>query len=217
MREFSLNEGIYFIADVVQITQLNRDKVSRWFKELSKENYEGLTNSQQNDTAKMRISFYGLIELVVIGTLRDAGFTLKKILTARQDLKNITHKIYPFATNNVRDDLKVAGNAILFELTDGIVTLNGTSQFNLDIIKTFFANIVFDTEGLAQQLFPVKDSKLIVVDPKLGGGKAVINNGGGVWAETIASAYDGPDSIAMLESQYDVTRADVLAAVAFLN
>ena len=217
MREFSLNEGIYFINDVVQITRLNRDKVTRWFKELSKENYEGLSGTQQSDVNKMRISFYGLIELVVIGTLRENGFTLKKILTARHDLKSITNKVYPFATNNVRDDLKVAGNSILFELADGVVTLNGTSQFNLDIIRSFFANIEFDTQGLAQQLFPVKDSKLIVVDPKQGGGKAVINNGSGTWAETVASAYDGPDSIEMLCMQYDITKEQIQAAVEYLN
>jgi uncharacterized protein (DUF433 family) len=219
MREFSLNEGIYFINDVEQITkgQLKRDKLTRWFKELSKENYEGLSTGQQQDVNKMRISFYGLIELVVIGTLRDNNFPLKKILTARKNLKDLTNKIYPFATNNVRDDLKVAGNSIKFQIGEDVVTLDGTSQLNLDIIKSFFANISFDTEGLAQQLFPLKDSKLIVVDPKQGGGKAVINNGSAVWAETIASIYDGPGSIDMLSAQYDITKEQILAAVEYLN
>jgi predicted helicase/uncharacterized protein (DUF433 family) len=217
MKEFSLNEGIYFINDVVQITRISVDKVTRWFKELSNENYEGLSNSQQDDVKKMRISFYGLIELVVIGTLRDNKFPLKKILTARANLKSVTKKIYPFATNNVRDDLKAAGNSIVFTIGDNVITLDGTSQLNLNIIKSFFNNIEFDTEGLAQQLFPVKDSKLIVVDPKQGGGKAVINNGGAVWAETIASIYDGPGSIEMLTSQYDITKEQILAAVEYLN
>ncbi|MEZ2338558.1 type ISP restriction/modification enzyme [Mucilaginibacter sp. RCC_168] len=219
MKEFSLNEGIYFVNDVVQITKgrLKRDKVTRWFKELSKENYEGLSTGQQQDVNKMRISFYGLIELVVIGTLRDNKFALKKILTARTNLKNLTNKIYPFATNNVRDDLKVAGNSIKFTIGDNVVTLDGTSQLNLDIIKSFFSNISFDTSGLAQQFFPIENSKLIVVDPKQGGGKAVINNGTAVWAETIASVYDGLGSIDMLSIQYEITKEQILAAVEYLN
>src|SRR5262249_32284605 len=142
---------------------------------------------------------------------------LKKILKARADLKNRTNKSYPFATNNVRDKLKAAGNSLVFRFPDGDVTLDGTGQFNLSIIESFFKNIEFDTDGLALRLFPSANSKLIIVDPKQGGGKAVINNGNAVWVETIVSAYKGPGSIDMISDQYNVTKDEILAAVEYLN
>ncbi|MFD0795151.1 Eco57I restriction-modification methylase domain-containing protein [Mucilaginibacter litoreus] len=216
MKEFALDEGIYSIQDVVQITRIPAEKISRWFKELSNENYEGL-KGKSSDHKKLKISFHGIIELVVIGTLRDNKFPLKKILSARADLKNKTQKIYPFATNNVRDNLKVAGKSLIFKFGDDIVTLDGTGQFNLTIIVSFFKNIDFDTEGLALRLFPLKDSKLIIVDPKLGGGKAVINNGEAIWAETVALAYQGEDSIGVISEQYNISREEILAAVSYLN
>lgn len=216
MKEFGLDEGIYTIQDVVQITRLPAEKVSRWFKELSNENYEGLKGNKA-EHHKLKISFHGIVELVVIGTLRDNKFPLKKILAARADLKDKTRKIYPFATNNVRDNLKVAGKSLIFKFGEDIVTLDGTGQFNLTIIVSFFKFIDFDTEGLALRLFPLKDSKLIIVDPKLGGGKAVINNGEAIWAETVALAYQGEDSIGMISEQYSISRDEILAAVSYLN
>ena len=217
MKEFSLHEGIYSVRDVVNITHLNSDKVRRWFKELSKAKYEGLNSKVQSDIEKWRISFHGLIELVVIGTLRENDVTLKKILEARAALTKITKKIYPFATNNVKENLHVAGKSLTFNLPTGeIISLDGKGQFNLDIIKAFFKHIEFDLDGVAQKLFPLKNSKLIVVDPKQAGGKAVISNKG-VWAETIAQFYTGPDSIPMIQQQYELEEEEVLAAIEYRN
>ena len=68
---------------------------------------------QKLDVESMRISFHGLIELVVIGTLRENSFSLKES-SEQSDLKSKTNKICPFATNNVRDDLKITDKTIIF-------------------------------------------------------------------------------------------------------
>jgi len=216
MKEFSLDEGIYSIRDVVQISQMSIDKVTRWFKDLSNAQYEGLSGNQRSDINNLKVSFHGLIELVVIDELRKNKFSLKQILQARTDLKEKTGKLYPFATNNVKDNLKIVGKSLVFRFDLGDVTLNGTGQYNLSIIEEFFKNIEFDSEGLALRLFPLKNSKLISVDPRSGGGKAVITDKG-VWAEAIASAFNGMESIPMLEDQYDLTKQEILAAVEFWN
>lgn len=213
MKEFGLHEGIYSITDAATITQLSYDKVRRWFRELMEAQYEGLTGAEKKDLDKLRISFHGVIELVVIGTLRDNGFTLKKILKAREDLANKTRKKYPFATNNVRDRLKVAGKPIIFELPNGdMVTLDGTGQYNLEIIRQFFRDIEFNTEGVATRILPTKGSKLIVIDPKEGGGKPVIK-GKGVWVESIVKAYSGPESKDVLIDQYNLEEKEIQAAL----
>lgn len=213
MKEFSLHEGIYHIRDVVQITHLTEDKTRRWFKELLDEAYEGISGEQEVN--HLRISFHGLIELVVIGTLRNNGFALKRILKARKDLQEKTGKVYPFATNNM-NNLKIAGHAIIFRFRSGDVTLDGSGQYNLSFITEFFKNIEFDAEGVALKLFPLKNSKLIIVDPKQGGGKAVIT-GKGVWAETIKLSYAGPESISIIQEQYDLEKEEVMAAINYCN
>lgn len=214
MKEFSLDEGIYSVQDVVQITHLSSDKVRRWFRELSKENYQGLSFTQQSDIESMRICFHGLIELVVIGTLRENGFTLKKILKARTDLQLKTKKIFPFATNNVKDNLKIIEKSIIFKFPTGLVTLDGTGQYNLSFIEQFFQKIEFNLEGIAYRIFPLHNSKLIVIDPSQAGGKAVIN-GKGVWVESISLAYSGEKSLSIIQEQYDLRKEEVLAALEY--
>ncbi len=214
MKEFSLHEGIYSIKDTAEITGLSKDKVKRWFSELFKENYEGLDGKQKTDIDSLRISFHGLIELVVIGTLRDNNFTLKKILKARMDLSSKTNKIYPFATNDV-NKLKVSGSDIVFEFPDSsLITLDGKGQINIEFITLFFRDIIFNVDGVAQRLMPTKGKGKIVVDPKEGGGKPSIV-GKEVWVELINSIYDGEDSIATIQDQYNLDKDEILAALEY--
>ncbi|MEI9918957.1 MAG: DNA methyltransferase [Bacteroidota bacterium] len=217
MLEFDLNTGIYSVRDVASITGFTDDKIKRWFKDLAIANYEGINGDGQTDIGKLKISFHGLIELVVIGTLRENNFSLDKILKARADLRTKTLKVYPFATNNVRDDLKVSGKSIIFKLADGsIITLDGKGQYLLDVIKQFFKDIEFDTNGVAQKLLPKKGKGKIAIDPKVGDGKPSVKDKG-VWAETIASIYTGPESLQLIKEQYDLEEDEILAAIEYCN
>lgn len=216
MKEFSLHDGIYSIKDTVEITKLTDSKVRRWFKELSAEKYEGLGKQNQSDIDLLRISFHGLIELVVIGTLRDNGFSLKKILKARKDLSIKTGKVYPFATNNINDKLHVAGSDIVFEFPDGSkVTLDGKGQINIEFITLFFKDIEFNVDGIAQRLIPARGKGKISIDPKEGNGKPVIKDKD-IQVEIIKRFYTSPDSIDDLLEQYpSLEKEEILAAVEY--
>lgn len=215
MKEFGLNEGIYSVQDVSRITRLTADKIRRWFKELSDKNYEGLASNQKSDVENMRISFHGLIELVVIGTLRENGFTLANVLKAKADLQSKSKKIYPFATNNVKLNLKVIpGKGIYFNFPEGLVKLDGTGQYNLDFIYEFFANIEFDIDGIALRLFPLSHSKLVVIDPKIGGGKPSIT-GKGIYVDMVQRAYSGKNSMESIMDQFDLDAEEINAALEY--
>jgi uncharacterized protein (DUF433 family) len=216
MKEFSVNDGIYAIKDVSSIIKQPVEKVRRWFKKLAEVDYEGLDNASQNDVDQRRISFHGLIELVVIGTLLENNFTIKNIIKAREDLKSKTEKIYPFATNNVKDDMKIAGKSILFKFPEGTVNLDGTGQYNLDIIKEFFKDIVFEND-IAKRIEPVSGKGKIVIDPKIAGGRPAFKDTNGVQVETILRFYDGEDSIDDLITDYGVSREDIEVAITYMS
>lgn len=217
MREFGVNEGIYSIGDAATIIGKPYATVRRWFMKLASAEYEGLDNQIQNDIDLRRISFHGLVELVVIGTLLENNFKIKTIFKARTDLAKKSNKMYPFATNNVRDNLKVAGKEIIFEFTQGLVSLDGTGQFNLELIRDFFRDIEFNTSGIAQRLIPAKGLGKIVIDPRVGGGKPSIKNNLGIQVDTIVKFYDGPDSLDDLIEDYGVTKDEIEAALAYLS
>lgn len=216
MKEFNLNEGIYSVIDAAKIIQQPVEKVRRWFKKLSEVDYEGLDGTAQSDIEKRRISFHGLIELVVIGTLLDNNFVINKIIKARTDLKTRTGKIYPFATNNVQKDLKVAGSSILFEFTEGTITLDGTGQFNLEIIKQFFRDIVFEND-IAMRIIPQTGNGKIVIDPKVAGGRPSFKEHSDIQVDTMMRFYNGEDSISDLMIDYDLSKEEVEAALSYMS
>lgn len=213
MKEFGLHQGIYSVSDAATMLDLPTNKVRDWFRELVREGYEGLSDDQRVDAANRRISFHGLIELYVIGKLRDDGVPIRPILNARADLKNKTGKQYPFATNNVKDRLRTDGRRIYFyfEGEENPVTLDGSGQFNLNLIQMFFDTIEFDN-GVAQRMFPARGNRKVVIDPKQGNGKPVIVNKE-VLVNLIASIYDGPESLPMLSEEYNLSEEEVRGAL----
>lgn len=214
MKEWSLHDGIYNIQDCSRITRLSSDKIKRWFKELYKEQYEGFGNPKSTDVQKLRISFHGLIELVVIGTLREAKIKLKDIMVARKQLGSITKKEYPFATNNA-NNIKIVGTTITFNLPQGNIDLDGSDQFNFDFIKAFFRDIVFDGD-IALRMIPEKGKGKIIIDPKEANGRpAVIHKE--VPVDSIVQFYLGPESVPSIMNQFELTEEEVLAAVAYYN
>ena len=216
MIDLSLHQGIYSIAETAIITRFSSQKVTSWFKELSKENYEGLDTKRALDISAGRISFHGLIELVVIGTLRNNGISLKKILKARADLSVKTHKIYPFATNNVKERLNVSGRDIIWDFGDMKVTLDGSSQVNIDFISQFFKDIIF-TNDVAQRLMPAKGNKKVIIDPRIGLGKPVIIDKE-VPVDIIASSYHrNPQSINKIKTEFGLTEEEIMAAISYMQ
>lgn len=217
MKEFGLHEGIYSISDTARIIGFSPDKVRRWFKELASEKYEGVSGFDPKDIEKSRISFHGLIELVVIGVLREYC-SLKTILVARKDLGSRTSKSYPFANNNVDKQLRIAGSGLCFILTNGdIINLDSTGQYNLEIIKLFFKDVVFNKDGIAHRLMPTKGKGRIVIDPKLAGGQPSILETGGISVEIIRRFYRGPESVPQIMQMHSVTKEDIDAVLSYTS
>lgn len=215
MKEFSLHDGIYTIRDAAAIINKTTDRVRRWFTKLSEINYEGLDENKQQDIEQRRISFHGLIELVVIGELIEEGFSIQKIFKSRSDLATKASKVYPFATNDVNKRLKVSGSDITWEFESGNVTLNGKGQFNIELVREFFRDIEFDTSGIAQRIVPSKGLGKIEITPKRAGGKPSIISQQGVRVETILRFYDGPESVNDIISDYGISKEDISAVIAF--
>lgn len=222
--QFDSHTGIYSVRDAVEIinsvikeneSKLTYNKVRRWFKDLMEENYEGLSGSEKRDIDNLRISFLGLIELNVIGVLRDKKLSLKKILNARNDLASKTGRQYPFATNDVDNQLNVPGNSIVFNFGgDNIVTLDGTGQYNLHIVRKFFRDVKFNRKGIAEAIMPSTGNDIVVIRPELNGGKpAVIQKG--VSVERIQRYYSGPDSRQIILKEFGLEEDELDAVLSY--
>lgn len=215
MKEFGLQEGIYTTRDVASIINKPISRVRSWFNKLVEIGYEGMDKSVKEDVDNKKISFHGLIELVVIGELLDNGFTIRRIFDARKDLAKKTNKLFPFATNNVNQKMKVSGSDISWDFIKGNVTLNGKGQYNLEIVREFFRDIEFKND-IAQRIIPSKGNKRIEINPTVAGGKPALLNGRGIQVEQIFRMYSDPESIEDIISDYDgITKEDIEAVLQY--
>jgi predicted helicase/uncharacterized protein (DUF433 family) len=209
MKSYTLHDPIYNIQDVVQILRLGKSKIVRWFDELHNIDYQypGISYIDFGGKKELRISFHGLIELAAIKDLRENNIPLKDIVKARTELIERYKVDYPFASEKVLSCINKAGKKLV--LDDGyVLDLGGTKQLNLDFIKDLFKKIEFE-KGLASRLYPMSNTKNIVVDPTEAGGKAFIAGSDGTWVEMIVSVYKTYQDIDRVTKEYDVTSKDV--------
>lgn len=209
MKSYTLHDPIYNIQDVVHILRLGKGKIVRWFDELHNSDYQypGISYVDFGGKKELRISFHGLIELAAIKDLRENNIPLKDIVKARTELIERYKVDYPFASEKVLSCINKAGKKLV--LDDGyVLDLGGTKQLNLDFIKDLFKKIEFE-KGLASRLYPMSNTKNIVVDPMEAGGKAFIAGSDGTWVEMIVSLYKTYQDIDRVTKEYDVTSKDV--------
>jgi uncharacterized protein (DUF433 family) len=62
------------------------------------------------------------------------------------------------------------------------------------------------------RLFPLSHSRLIVIDPKIEGGKPVIT-GKGIYVDIVQLAYSGQNSIESIMDQFDLNEEEIAARI----
>jgi uncharacterized protein (DUF433 family) len=214
MKPTSTNSGIYSAQDVAYILSIDRPIINKLFSALFDVNYECISQDAYSTRKLLRASFYGLIEIAVILDLRKNKIPLPEILQARQWLKDKFNHLYPFATQDIINTIMKAGNKIIFDDKGILLSLGGSNQLNFIFITEFCKKIDFDAKGLVSRLYPVANSKSIIMDPNLGGGRPCTSNGE-IWVEMIKSTYKENNSVENTAKAWNITEEIVNDAISF--
>ena len=209
-----IGHGVYTIAEAARYTQLEPGKVRRWFKGQASQHLKPVCRSDyervNNDFA---LSFYDLIDLLVVAEFRKNNVSLPHIRKVYKALRERFGKDHPFCF----EQLFVDGRRIIVEVKDVIgkplliepVTLQTLySQF-----KSFLKRIDFDsTQQMAERW---RISRGVIIDPQIRFGKPVAESTG-VTTFILAMQYEANHQDASLVSHlYGVTEQNVLDAVEF--
>src|SRR5690606_34903332 len=109
------------------------------------------------------IDFYTLIEVYVFSELRTAGVRIKDINKAHKELSNHFKTPFPFSNKKVINGIKTDGKTIYFMFGKEFLSLDGTGQFNLALIISFFKKVDFDGGSVVTRFYPLGKSKRVVV------------------------------------------------------
>lgn len=223
--EPKLGEGIYLSGDVSKILGINREKTYRWIA-----GYWGLKGGLDEnikytfgEVGNRAINFYSLIEFYTFFRLRELGVSSHQIKDIHKKLSSSLRTPYPFAkVQDLRIELRknklglVKKKFAYYGDTGYLIKLDGKQQtiFN-GFIDKFLEKIEFDdTTNLASRLYPLENSKNVVVDPKHQFGQPVVN-GTNIKTTTIYDLSLGGENDDFIARLYDLTKDQVKDAIRF--
>lgn len=197
-----IGEGIYLIRDVSNILLLPYGKVRNLIKGFWHSNVFG-------EEKNKAINFYALIEFYTYFQLRELGVTANEIKKAHSILEKDLKVKYPFALSGIKTD----GKSVWYEKLEQLIKVDGRNQLAIrEFIVEFLHKIEFDDNNLAKRFYPLKDSKLVVVDPKHQFGQPTIA-GRNISISVIKKLHEGGESVHDIANLYEIKENQVQHAL----
>lgn len=214
--KLQLGNGIFTTQEIAQILRLPYYKVRKWITQywdgdlgdFYEKNYSWSVNNSK------AVGFHTLIEFYVMMQFAEAGVKTREVLNAHKELSLFYNTNFPFAQKEVLDNIHTDKSKIYLNRNGDTISLDGSKQFNLDIIKVFFQNLDFDNDMLASRFWPLGKNHKIVCDPHHKFGQPVIS-GTNIQSEVIYKMYIANEPIAFIASVYEITLKDVKDAIEF--
>lgn len=211
-----LGNGIFTTQEIAQILRLPYHKVRKWITQywdgelgnFYEKNYSWSINNSK------AVGFHTLIEFYVMMQFAEAGVKTKEVLKAHKELSVFYKTNFPFAQKEVLDNIHTDKSKIYLNRNGDTISLDGSKQFNLDIIKVFFQNLDFDNDMLASRFWPLGKNHKIVCDPHHKFGQPTIS-GTNIQSDVIYKMYLAEEPIAFIASIYEVTIKEVKDAIEF--
>lgn len=214
-----IGSGIYTLPDLASILNLDYQKVQRllneyWDKRLTNNFSQKYSWSIGKSKA---VSFHTLVEFYIFYQLKEAGVSTQRILKAHKELSELFETPFPFAKSEIINGMNCFGKKIVFEISkDDIIDLDSTKQLNLKFIKKFMHKLDFDSNNLAQRLYPLGKKNAVVVDPKHQFGQPTIF-GTNLFPETIYNLYKNKETKKFIAYSYDISIKQVSDAIEYCN
>ena len=211
-----LGLGIYTATEIAQILRVPYRKVYTWMHKYwdGKLGAEYETKYSWQIEGTRAVSFHTLIEFYVMMKFSESGVKPKQVLQAHSELSKMFKTPFPFAKKEVLDSISTDSKNIYFNLEGVSMTLNGTKQFNLDIIKLFFINLDFGADDLASRYWPLGKDKTIVVDPQRKFGSPVFKDQN-IYPETFYGMFKAGEAIDFIAHLYEVPKQMVKDAIEY--
>lgn len=211
-----IGQGIYTLRDAASILHLPYAKVHRWVKEYwdGKLGHQFQTQYSWMIDGSRAVSFHTVVELYVMIQLAEKGVKTSEVLKAHQKLGDFYRTHFPFAQKQVLQEIKTDGKIIFWKNGNDVISLNGSDQFNLDIISVFFKKLEFGKEEVVSKLWPMGKERAIVIDPSRKFGHPIIE-GKNIYPETIFEHFQAGEPVPYIAHIYQITEKEAEDAIAF--
>ena len=208
--------GSFTATEIADILNISYSKVHRWMnvywdgklgKEFGKK-YSWVTDG------KRAVSFHTFVEFYVMMQFSEAGVKPKEVINAHIELSKMFDTPFPFALRKVLDKIDTDRKRIFIDVEGSKMTLDGSKQFNLDLIKIFFKKLDFNSDNLASKYYPLGKEKSILVDPERKFGHPVFKENN-IFPEVLYQHYKAGDPVNYLAVIFKVSEDEVYDAISY--
>lgn len=216
MKMDQLGLGLYDLRDGARLTGLDPRRIRRWFVPSPSESRRRpvLTPDYPRVKGDTAISFLDLIEVFVLGSLREHGVPLQTLRKVYGRLQRDFKQKHPLAHNRLATD----GDDVFLRVADGegkdqLIEVLSRQMVFPDIIAPFLKRLEYDPDTGLARLWRIADG--VVLNPGIALGKPVVD-GVNVKTEVLADAYHANDrDTDAVARWYNVSPDDVMTAVRF--
>lgn len=214
-----LGVGLYSLPEAATYTGIPAAQINRWVfgYRAGGKNHSGLWEPTLAELDEKTLSFHDLLEVRFVNAFRQHGVSLQAIRAAAGHAREWFDQPYPFTCKRFQTDGRSVFATVLEETGDEslIDLVKRQYAFQQVIRESLYASIDYASDGEALRWFPLLRNKAIVLDPARHFGKPILDQSG-VDTETIAAAWLAEDkNIRRVASIYDLTSAEVEAALKF--
>ncbi len=214
----TIGKGCYTAPEIAHILQIPYDKVRRymltyWDGTLGKA--FGKKYSWEVDNSRA-VSFHTLVEFYVMMQLAEAGVKTKDVLKAHLELSKKHNTAFPFAQKDLLQGINTDGKKIFLTIGEDTLSLDGTNQFNLILIKQFFKNLEFDGAEMASKFWPMGKGTSVVVDPHRKFGHPVLNSKN-IYPEVLHNHILAGDPIPYIALIFEISEKEVEDAIQYCD
>ena len=211
-----IGNGSFTAVDIADILNIEYHKVHRWMNiywdgKIGKEygqRYSWVTDG------KRAVSFHTFVEFYIMMQLSEAGVKPKNVLNAHRELSQMFKTPFPFAKRIVLENIHTDKKTVFFDFQGSNMTLDGSKQFNLNLVKEFFIKLEFNSDDLASKYYPLGKDKSILVDPGRKFGQPVFKTHN-IFPDILYGHYKAGDSTDYIAAIYELDKADVVDAIAY--
>lgn len=211
-----IGQGVYTVAEVSKLTEMNPARVRTWFKSRSDSVGPGpiFQSDYQSVDDDYAVSFFDLIDVFVAGQFRDHHNVPMRIVRDAYSLlqKELDTK-HPFCHSDLYTDGKhifiYAANKLGNKELSEVVT---HQQFFLHI-KEKLAHVDYSEMTKLARLWRIAEG--IVIDPSISMGKPTIVKTSVTTYVLVNQYYANMKNSALVADLYEVSENDVVNAVKF--
>lgn len=213
LKTTGLGTGIYTYSEAAKILCMSSQTINYWILGRNKDNSSAVLPLPE--LRDKTITFYDLIELYFVKSLRRAGVKLPVIRRVSKRLSVLFNTPYPFAHVNLYTD----GHQILLHDKDIQKYINAENrQIVFNYIDAFLKNLDFEN-NLAKAYWPLGKDKDVVLNPSYGFGAPVVVRDGHpskLRTEIIYNLYIAEKrNVEAVAKWYEIPKHAVVSAVEF--